>query len=75
MLHTGIDHNLPELGIVNKLIALIALVERPSDEKLRFSFDSITFATGPARQKPEFRNSSRTLHKSLKCSREWLSSL
>jgi hypothetical protein len=49
ILGTGIDYSISELGVADKLLAFMARVERPWDDKFWFSFDYTTFETGPAR--------------------------
>ena len=52
-LPSGIELNIPELGVENKLIAFIENAEQPVDDKTWFSFDRLTFETGQATLKPE----------------------
>ncbi|MCO4293386.1 OmpA family protein [Solitalea sp. MAHUQ-68] len=52
-LPNGIELNIPEMGIENKLIAFIEDTSKPVDKTTWFSFDRLTFETGSAVLKPE----------------------
>jgi outer membrane protein OmpA-like peptidoglycan-associated protein len=65
-LPSGIELNIPELGVENKLIAFIDDAQRPVDEKLWFSFDRLTFETGQATLKPESQEQLKNIAEILK---------
>lgn len=65
-LPSGVELNIPELGVENKLIAYIEDAQRPVDEKLWFSFDRLTFETGKATLKPESQEQLKNIAEILK---------
>ena len=65
-LPSGVELNIPELGVENKLIAFIEDAQRPVDEKLWFSFDRLTFETGKATLKPESQEQLKNIAEILK---------
>jgi outer membrane protein OmpA-like peptidoglycan-associated protein len=65
-LPSGVELNIPELGVENKLIAFIDDAQRPVDEKLWFSFDRLTFETGQATLKPESQEQLKNIAEILK---------
>jgi len=64
-LPSGVELNIPELGVENRLIAFIEDAQRPVDEKLWFSFDRLTFETGKATLKPESQEQLKNIAESL----------
>lgn len=52
-LSTGIELNIPENGIENKLITFIEDASKPVDKTTWFNFDRLLFETGKATLKPE----------------------
>lgn len=62
----GIELNIPELGVENKLIAFIDDPQRPVDDKTWFSFDRLTFETGKATLKPESQEQLKNIAEILK---------
>lgn len=65
-LPSGVELNIPELGVENKLIAFLDDALRPVDEKLWFSFDRLTFETGKATLKPESQEQLKNIAEILK---------
>jgi outer membrane protein OmpA-like peptidoglycan-associated protein len=65
-LPSGIELNIPELGVENKLIAFIDDPQRPVDDKTWFSFDRLTFETGQAALKPESQEQLKNIAEILK---------
>ena len=65
-LPSGIELNIPELGVENKLIAFIEDVQKPADDKTWFSFDRLTFETGQATLKPESQEQLKNIAEILK---------
>ena len=65
-LPNGVELNIPELGVENKLIAFIEDTKRPVDEKTWFSFDRLTFDTGKSTLKPESQEQLKNIAEILK---------
>jgi outer membrane protein OmpA-like peptidoglycan-associated protein len=65
-LPNGIELNIPELGVENKLISFIDDTKRPVDDKTWFSFDRLTFETGKATLKPESQEQLKNISEILK---------
>ena len=65
-LPNGIELNIPELGVENKLITFIEDTKRPVDDKTWFSFDRLTFETGKATLKPESQEQLKNIAEILK---------
>ncbi len=65
-LPNGIDLNIPELGVENKLLAFIEDTKQEVDEKTWFSFDRLTFDTGKATLKPESQEQLKNIAEILK---------
>ena len=65
-LPSGIELNIPELGVENKLIAFIEDTKRPVDDKTWFTFDRLTFETGSAVLKPESQEQLKNIAEILK---------
>lgn len=65
-LPNGIELNIPELGVENKLITFIEDAQRPVDKTTWFSFDRLTFETGKATLKPESREQLKNIAEILK---------
>jgi len=65
-LPSGVELNIPELGVENKLIGFIEDAQRPVDEKTWFSCDRLTFETGKATLKPESQEQLKNIAEILK---------
>ena len=65
-LPSGVELNIPEFGVENKLIAFIEDPQRPLDDKTWFSFDRLTFETGKATLKPESQEQLKNIAEILK---------
>lgn len=65
-LPNGVELNIPELGVENKLIAFIEDASRPVDDKTWFTFDRLTFETGSATLKPESQEQLKNIAEILK---------
>ena len=65
-LPSGVELNIPEFGVENKLIAFIEDPQRPVDDKTWFSFDRLTFETGKATLKPESQEQLKNIAEILK---------
>ncbi|UKJ07578.1 OmpA family protein [Solitalea lacus] len=65
-LPNGIELNIPEFGIENKLIAFIEDANKPVDKTTWFSFDRLTFETGSAVLKPESQEQLQNIAEILK---------
>ncbi len=65
-LPNGIELNIPELGVENKLIAFIEDTQRAVDDKTWFTFDRLTFETGKATLKPESQEQLKNIAEILK---------
>jgi outer membrane protein OmpA-like peptidoglycan-associated protein len=65
-LPNGIELNIPELGVENKVIAFIEDTQRPVDNKTWFSLDRLTFETGQATLKPESQEQLKNIAEILK---------
>ena len=65
-LPSGIELNIPELGVENKLIAFIENAQQPVDDKTWFSFDRLTFETGQATLKPDSQEQLKNMAEILK---------
>jgi len=65
-LPSGIELNIPELGVENKLIAFIEDTKRSVDDKTWFTFDRLTFETGKATLKPESQEQLKNIAEILK---------
>jgi len=65
-LPNGVELNIPELGVENKLIAFIEDTQRPVDDKTWFTFDRLTFETGKATLKPESQEQLKNIAEILK---------
>jgi outer membrane protein OmpA-like peptidoglycan-associated protein len=65
-LPSGVELNIPELGVENKLIAFIEDPQRPVDDKTWLSLDRLTFETGKATLKPESQEQLENLAEILK---------
>jgi outer membrane protein OmpA-like peptidoglycan-associated protein len=65
-LPNGVELNIPELGVENKLIAFIEDAGRPVDDKTWFTFDRLTFDTGKATLKPESQEQLKNIAEILK---------
>ncbi len=65
-LPSGVELNIPELGVENRLIAFIEDAQRPLDDKTWFSFDRLTFETGKATLKPESQEQLKNIAEILK---------
>jgi outer membrane protein OmpA-like peptidoglycan-associated protein len=65
-LPNGVELNIPEFGIENKLLAFIEDAKRPIDEKLWFSFDRLLFDTGKATLQPESQEQLKNMAEILK---------
>jgi len=65
-LPSGVELNIPELGVENKLIAFIEDPQRPVDDKTWFSFDRLIFETGKATLKPESQEQLKNIAEILK---------
>ncbi len=65
-LPSGVELNIPEFGVENKLIAFIEDAKLPVDEKTWFTFDRLTFETGKATLKPESEEQLRNIAEILK---------
>jgi len=65
-LPSGIELNIPEFGVENKLVAFIEDAQRPVDDKTWFSFDRLTFETGKATLKPESQEQLKNIAEILK---------
>jgi len=65
-LPNGVELNIPEMGVENKLIAFIEDSQRPVDKTTWFSFDRLSFETGKATLKPESREQLKNISEILK---------
>jgi len=65
-LPSGVELNLPEFGVENKLIAFIEDVNTPVDEKTWFTFDRLIFETGKAALMPESQEQLKNIAEILK---------
>jgi len=65
-LPSGVELNIPEFGVENKLVAFIEDAQRPVDDKTWFSFDRLTFETGQATLKPESQEQLNNIAEILK---------
>ena len=65
-LPSGVELNIPEFGVENKLIGFIEDTQRPVDDKTWFSCDRLTFETGKATLKPESQEQLKNLAEILK---------
>ncbi|POY36908.1 flagellar motor protein MotB [Solitalea longa] len=65
-LPNGIELNIPEMGIENKLLAFIEDTSKPVDKTTWFSFDRLTFETGSAVLKPESEEQLKNIAEILK---------
>ncbi|RRB07032.1 sodium-translocating pyrophosphatase [Larkinella rosea] len=65
-LTNGVDLNVPELGVENKLLAFIQDVSKPVDKETWFDFDRLTFETGSATLKPESQEQLKNIAEILK---------
>jgi len=65
-LPNGIELNIPELGVENKLIVFIEDTQRAVDDKTWFTFDRLTFETGNATLKPESQEQLKNIAEILK---------
>lgn len=65
-LPNGVELNIPELGVENKLIAFIEDKQSPVDKATWFSFDRLTFDTGKASLKPESQEQLKNIAEILK---------
>jgi outer membrane protein OmpA-like peptidoglycan-associated protein len=65
-LPNGIELNIPEFGVENKLVAFIEDAQRAVDDKTWFSFDRLTFETGKATLKPESQEQLKNIAEILK---------
>ncbi|AFD08521.1 DUF937 domain-containing protein [Solitalea canadensis] len=65
-LPNGVELNIPEFGIENKLIAFIEDKSKPVDKTTWFSFDRLTFETGSATLKPESQEQLNNIAEILK---------
>lgn len=65
-LPTGVELNIPELGVENKLIAFIEDAKHPVDDKTWFTFDRLLFDTGKATLKPESQEQLKNIAEILK---------
>jgi outer membrane protein OmpA-like peptidoglycan-associated protein len=65
-LPSGVELNIPELGVENQLVAFIEDPQRPVDDKTWFSFDRLTFETGKATLKPESQEQLKNIAEILK---------
>ncbi len=65
-LPSGVELNIPELGVENKLLAFIEDPQRPVDDKTWFSFDRLTFETAKATLKPESQEQLKNIAEILK---------
>lgn len=65
-LPSGVELNIPELGVESKLIAFIEDAKRPVDDKTWFSFDRLHFDTGKATLKPESQEQLKNIAEILK---------
>jgi outer membrane protein OmpA-like peptidoglycan-associated protein len=65
-LPSGVELNIPELGVENQLLAFIEDPQRPVDDKTWFSFDRLTFETGKATLKPESQEQLKNIAEILK---------
>ncbi len=65
-LPNGVELNIPELGVENKLIAFIEDADRPVDDKTWFTFDRLTFDTGTATLKPESQEQLKNIAEIMK---------
>jgi outer membrane protein OmpA-like peptidoglycan-associated protein len=65
-LPSGVELNIPEFGVENKLIAFIENAQLPVDDKTWFSFDRLTFETGKATLKPESQEQLKNIAEILK---------
>ncbi len=65
-LPNGVELNIPELGVENKLIAFIEDPRRPVDKTTWFSFDRLIFETGKATLKPESQEQLKNISEILK---------
>lgn len=65
-LPNGVELNIPEFGIENKLVAFIEDTSKPVDKTTWFSFDRLTFETGSATLKPESQEQLNNIAEILK---------
>lgn len=65
-LPSGVELNIPELGVENKLIAFIEDAKRVIDDKTWFTFDRLHFDTGKATLKPESQEQLKNIAEILK---------
>jgi outer membrane protein OmpA-like peptidoglycan-associated protein len=65
-LPSGVELNIPELGVENKLIAFVEDPQRSVDDKTWFSFDRLIFETGKATLKPESQEQLKNIAEILK---------
>lgn len=61
----GIELNLPEFGVENKLLAFVKS-DKPVDKTTWFDFDRLTFETGSATLKPESQEQLKNIAEILK---------
>ena len=64
-LTSGVDLNIPEFGIENKLLTFIKS-DKPVDKTTWFDFDRLTFETGSATLKPESQEQLKNIAEILK---------
>jgi OOP family OmpA-OmpF porin len=62
----GVELQIPEMGVENKLIGFIEDKQRGVDETTWFSFDRITFDTGKATLKPESQEQLKNIAEIMK---------
>jgi len=65
-LPSGVELNIPEFGVENKLIGFIEDAGRPVDDKTWFSCDRLTFETGKSTLKPESQEQLKNIAEILK---------
>ena len=65
-LPNGVELNIPEFGVENKLVAFIEDTSKPVDKTTWFSFDRLTFETGSATLKPESQEQLNNIAEILK---------
>lgn len=62
----GVELNVPELGIENKLVTFIEDSSKPVDKTTWFNFDRINFETGSAKLSAESREQTKNIAEILK---------
>lgn len=65
-LPNGVELNIPQFGVENKLIEFIDDANRPVDDKTWFTFDRLNFDTGKATLKPESQEQLKNIAEILK---------